>query len=239
MTWKQFFVHMSIVVLGLLIAIALEQSVEGLHHRHERNELIAHNREECRKNFETTSNFLSYLDQERALADQWAALLETAPVHDGSIAVTVPSGFRDRETLALAGFARVHHVLPEMAVLATARESQILQYLPTETAQYFNWAEGVDTWAQFYTRDLVDTNAAYVATMSGTRNFGILPQNAALALTPATRDRAVSSLREWAAKTRNISFQYARLNIYFRATADGALTEAEYNRWMQDHPTAP
>lgn len=39
MTWKQFFVHMAIVVLGLLIAIGLEQSVEGLHRRGERLEL--------------------------------------------------------------------------------------------------------------------------------------------------------------------------------------------------------
>ncbi len=39
MTWKQFFVHMGIVVLGLLIAVSLEQTVEWLHRRHQRAEL--------------------------------------------------------------------------------------------------------------------------------------------------------------------------------------------------------
>lgn len=38
-SWREFFVHMGTIVLGLLIAIALEQSVEALHRRHERADL--------------------------------------------------------------------------------------------------------------------------------------------------------------------------------------------------------
>ena len=37
--WREFFVHMATICLGLLIAIGLEQSVEWLHHRHELKEL--------------------------------------------------------------------------------------------------------------------------------------------------------------------------------------------------------
>ena len=33
-TWRDFFVHIATIVVGLLIAIALEQSVEALHRRH-------------------------------------------------------------------------------------------------------------------------------------------------------------------------------------------------------------
>jgi len=32
-TWKDFFVHLGTIAIGLLIAIGLEQSVEALHHR--------------------------------------------------------------------------------------------------------------------------------------------------------------------------------------------------------------
>lgn len=39
MTWKQFFIHMAIVVLGLLIAIGLEQGVELLHRKHQREDV--------------------------------------------------------------------------------------------------------------------------------------------------------------------------------------------------------
>jgi hypothetical protein len=38
-TWKDFFIHIATIVLGLLIAIGLEQTVEALHHRHEAAEL--------------------------------------------------------------------------------------------------------------------------------------------------------------------------------------------------------
>jgi hypothetical protein len=37
-TWRDFFVHIATIVIGLLIAIGLEQSVEYLHHRHQLQE---------------------------------------------------------------------------------------------------------------------------------------------------------------------------------------------------------
>jgi hypothetical protein len=38
-SWRDIFIHLAIVVVGILIAIGLEQSVEYIHHRHERNQL--------------------------------------------------------------------------------------------------------------------------------------------------------------------------------------------------------
>jgi hypothetical protein len=34
-TWRDFFIHIATIVIGLLIAIGLEQTVEALHHRHQ------------------------------------------------------------------------------------------------------------------------------------------------------------------------------------------------------------
>src|ERR1700728_554717 len=45
-SWRDFFVHMGTIVLGLLIAIGLEQSVEKLHHLDERHQLEADLRDE-------------------------------------------------------------------------------------------------------------------------------------------------------------------------------------------------
>ena len=39
-TWKDFLTHMATIVLGLLIAIGLEQSVEWVHHREQRHQLL-------------------------------------------------------------------------------------------------------------------------------------------------------------------------------------------------------
>src|SRR5882757_6824641 len=38
-TWRDFFVHIATIVLGLLIAIGLEQTVEYFHHQHQLREL--------------------------------------------------------------------------------------------------------------------------------------------------------------------------------------------------------
>ena len=53
-TWRDFFIHIATIVLGLLIAIGLEQSVEWLHRRHElreTREALRQEREENRKFF--------------------------------------------------------------------------------------------------------------------------------------------------------------------------------------------
>ena len=47
-TWRDFFIHIATIVVGLLIAIGLEQAVEALHHRH-----LAHQtRENLRREIE-------------------------------------------------------------------------------------------------------------------------------------------------------------------------------------------
>jgi hypothetical protein len=37
-TWKDFFIHIATIVIGLLIAVGLEQTVEYVHHRHQGHE---------------------------------------------------------------------------------------------------------------------------------------------------------------------------------------------------------
>jgi hypothetical protein len=37
--WRGFLIHIGAIVIGLLIAVGLEQSVEALHHRHQRLQL--------------------------------------------------------------------------------------------------------------------------------------------------------------------------------------------------------
>ena len=40
-TWKDFFIHIATIVIGLLIAVGLEQTVEAIHRQHERH-LLEH-----------------------------------------------------------------------------------------------------------------------------------------------------------------------------------------------------
>jgi len=53
-TWKDFFIHIATIVIGLLIAIGLEQTVEYFHHRHEvveTREALRREKEENRRRF--------------------------------------------------------------------------------------------------------------------------------------------------------------------------------------------
>jgi len=53
-TWKDFFIHIATIVVGLLIAVGLEQAVEYFHRRHQVHELreaLKQEREENRKIF--------------------------------------------------------------------------------------------------------------------------------------------------------------------------------------------
>src|ERR1017187_9072799 len=38
-TWRDFFIHIATIVLGLMIAVGLETTVEYIHHQHERRQL--------------------------------------------------------------------------------------------------------------------------------------------------------------------------------------------------------
>jgi hypothetical protein len=49
-TWKDFFIHLATITLGLLIAISLEQSVEAVHHHQEVRETRAALQEEHQEN---------------------------------------------------------------------------------------------------------------------------------------------------------------------------------------------
>src|ERR1700732_252259 len=40
-TWKDFCIHSATIAVGLLLAVALEQSIEALHHRNQRLKLEA------------------------------------------------------------------------------------------------------------------------------------------------------------------------------------------------------
>jgi hypothetical protein len=61
-TWKDFFIHIATIVIGLLIAIGLEQTVEYFHHRHEvreaRKALAAEHEENIRRYHDNVRNHL-------------------------------------------------------------------------------------------------------------------------------------------------------------------------------------
>ena len=94
-TWKDFFIHLGTITAGLLIAISLEQSVEKLHHLHQRHELEASLRAEAAVNKERAEvNFVRYDDEMTwllGLHEDIQKMLAT----EGKAEPSVPDGSRN------------------------------------------------------------------------------------------------------------------------------------------------
>jgi hypothetical protein len=61
-SWRDFFVHMATVCLGLLIALGLEQVVEAAHRRHERTELRERLHVEAESDRQSIESNFMYID---------------------------------------------------------------------------------------------------------------------------------------------------------------------------------
>jgi len=83
MTGREFFTHLFIVILGILIAIGLEQAVEYIHHRHEREALIENFHHECSDNLQVFDHDLDLARQQIAWDRASLAILRNA---QGSVA---------------------------------------------------------------------------------------------------------------------------------------------------------
>src|SRR5580704_16189633 len=91
-TRREFFVHLFIVILGILIAIALEQTVEVIHHAQERRALIENFHNECADNLKVFDRDLRLVHQNIAWEQSSLAALRNAKPQGGIITVTLPSG---------------------------------------------------------------------------------------------------------------------------------------------------
>jgi hypothetical protein len=132
-TWRDFFIHIATIVLGLLIAIGLEQTVEYLHHRHLRHQLEQDLREEGLKNQAAREVMLRYLDLTESLVlDRLSAINAMREGHLKAMPAMPPSFAARTKDLD-----RTPQVLPSKAAWTTAQESQLLELLPREDAEAY------------------------------------------------------------------------------------------------------
>lgn len=85
-TWKDFFIHIATIVIGLLIAIGLEQTVEYFHHRHQVHRMEDAVRSEQSENRSNIVRDLGLLDRKAAEAQQNLDRLQASP--DGDVHLT-------------------------------------------------------------------------------------------------------------------------------------------------------
>src|SRR3984885_124068 len=138
-TWKDFFIQMAIITIGLLIAIALEQCVETLHHIHQRNQLQHDLLEEAKRNRD-----ILIVDVGLESQTVWfrGALAATKSIPaSGQSAINLPSTPCIPGTVGANGMdavVRTKYFAPSDAVWVTARDAGLIVRLPVEEARMYN-----------------------------------------------------------------------------------------------------
>jgi len=132
-TWRDFFIHIVTIVLGLLIAIGLEQTVEYIHHRHQLHQLEADLRAEGIRNLHIALDNIHGSELRRQSdADQYAEFLQAAREHRAPAAY--PAQF-------------IMYTKPAFAVWTVAQQSGTLDLLPREDALSYARLYGVVQYA--------------------------------------------------------------------------------------------
>lgn len=137
-TWKSFVIHIATITIGLLIAIALEQCVEYLHHLHQRHQLQHDLLAEARRNRDILTMDLG-LESQADWFRKVLAAIKSAPAN-GPIAMDLPLMPCIPGTLGANGTddaVQTRYFSPSDAVWVTARDAGLIIQLPVEEARMY------------------------------------------------------------------------------------------------------
>ena len=123
-TWRDFFIHIATICIGLLIAVSLEQTVEWVHHRHQLHQLEADLHTEGIRNLHVALDNIRNSELRRNTdAAQYVELVNAARQHRAPATLPSPQD--------------VKYVKPAYAVWAVAQQSGTSALLPREDAQRY------------------------------------------------------------------------------------------------------
>ncbi len=145
-TWPDFFIHIATIVIGLLIAIGLEQTVELIHHRHQirdaREALAAEHRENIRRYHINVGDHLLRLANHHN--DQ--RVLRYLLAHQGTPQDKLPG---------VITFGAITIDEPVEAAWSTVEHSDVASLLPpSELSQYASEYKELERESQFFHESL-------------------------------------------------------------------------------------
>jgi hypothetical protein len=156
-TWKDFFIHIATITIGLLIAVGLEQSIEVLHHRHQREQLEEQMRGVFETNLKRNERTFKQLKAQRTYLGELRTAI-SARLH-GQPARTAPAANDER----MAAFP----TFPSLAPYEAAKENGTVALLPGNRIRIYNrvalarelawtvrdhWFEGLSALEAFHER---------------------------------------------------------------------------------------
>src|SRR5215469_461851 len=123
-SWPQFLIHIAAIVIGLIIAVSLEQTVEFFHHRHQREQLEAALRRDGGANREYIKDDIAKAQGVLDWALEQASALERAGTTGPLTLQRIPHGFIGS---------------PDAGVWPSARASGVANLLPASAQNWFEY----------------------------------------------------------------------------------------------------
>lgn len=181
-SWRDFFVHIATIVVGLLIAIGLEQSVEWVHHKHALHTAERNLEDELAANRELLKHDQRALNVEEAEFEQDLQVVQArGPAPEGQ--------------LRNVRFAWGWDALASTA-WNTARDTGAVALMPYETAEGYS--------SIFAQQDIVDQQVNSLLSDVYRSEAPLLGGRKLSDLTPEERDSMASHLRDALADIQQI-----------------------------------
>ena len=209
-TWKNFLVHIAAIVVGLLIAVGLEQTVEFFHHRDQREQLEAGLRRDGEAN-------RAYIEDDITIVQgvlDWA--LDQAVTLEGA----GPTG-----PLTLRHMPHGSMGSPDAGIWPSAKASGVSNLLPASAQNWIEYLAEVEVQTfNTSTSEIGQLYQAYAAldqTLIGRAKVNASGEIDVSTLTPAQRLTAVECLRAIAEHARGVMRQlliYDAGNEYILST---------------------
>jgi hypothetical protein len=159
-TWKDFWIHLGTITIGLLIAIGLEQSVEALHRVHERHVLEEDLRAECERNRELDRTDIAYLRAYMEWCQKAGKSLRAAT--PGQPAQMPPELSNDP-----AYRMKYRYISPTDSVWQVAKTNGSVALLPRDEAQMFTRLDRVHELVLDMDMERRKSTTAYVSVVDG------------------------------------------------------------------------
>ena len=183
-TWRDFFVHIATIVLGLIIAVGLEQTVEYFHHRR----LAREARENIQQ--EIATNLATLQENQKLLADAQQQLAKNLDL--------LNSGAPDAEILPQLGVDWILHRRQDSAWNAAKIDGSLALIPPSQIVHASYFYETTDALGPVlfgYFSDM-DTAAALVDHARGAGKLSPTERQLLLSLTVSAmgRNRIISTM---------------------------------------------
>ena len=221
-SWKDFFIHIATICVGLLIAIGLEQAVEAVHHHHQREQLEEQLHAEAEHNLALAYSNIERLRGQLAYFDAYIVAINQTPVVDGRIQLKhLPERGKafDQGTIQ-----------PSQTVWAVAKAAGTVALLPEEEAQVY---ARLDYEAEILARDQ-DLGSAFMKfTSLKIARLGRAPEQFP-SLTVAERDVWLEMLSNLSAQNRHFIILELNEAGACRGVLHGARSVDEMIRYMVD-----